>query len=260
MNNKEQVKWRLPALIREWETFLYVCLHDPEIGDSAYRTYHQYLYNSQLNGDNCPTINELSNIRGKGEKTIAGYIRELVGAGYITRERRVEGTYITWIEDIEQTPHLKEVAREYKENRDATKWDYPKTEFAKLALNVCGRNNFPSVDAKSRWEAIESAMRPLKLGGSVKFPKQWVEEMIDWAYNKNFQIRNLSFDSRRIEVSFVGLLSAIENTGNRDEWKSKVINDGTLEFSDEDLAADIYVGVDNYGELLPEFRGIYEER
>lgn len=127
----DEIRYRNPAKAVGYANLLHVCMMDPRISDGAYRTYHAYLYYAHQNGQCFPFRSTIAELRGVSERAITRHNRELEDAGYITRQRRMDDSSITYIEDIEQNSYLKELGKGVLDNRREKNGTSQVTELAR---------------------------------------------------------------------------------------------------------------------------------
>lgn len=105
-----EIRFRNPVQSLGFAQIQHIITLDPEISDGAYRYYALLFYWAQQNDCCWPRQQTIAELWGRDARTIRRYNQELEDAGYITRQRRMRSSSITWIEDINEIPRLKERA------------------------------------------------------------------------------------------------------------------------------------------------------
>ncbi len=113
----EEIRFRNPVKGVGFVMLSHVITLDPELSDGAYRTYATYIMYAQQNDKCWPGRDRMASDRQKGEATITRHNQELESLGYITRERRLDTSSITWIEDPESNPRLVKIAKDIQDSR-----------------------------------------------------------------------------------------------------------------------------------------------
>ena len=106
----EQIQYRNPVKSAGWATAYHAMTLDDRISDGAYRLFMVYEMHAQQKDSCFPGRKRLAAMLKCSEPTISRYNTELENAGYITRQRRIGTSSMTYIEDYEQIPYLKEIA------------------------------------------------------------------------------------------------------------------------------------------------------
>jgi len=113
----ENIKWRNPVQACGWAGLYHAATLDPRITDGALRLYCLLLMHAQQKGVCWPGVAKLAFLLDKDPKTVKRRVANLVEHGYITRERRLGDSSITWIEDLTADPYLRTVALAELERR-----------------------------------------------------------------------------------------------------------------------------------------------
>jgi len=110
--SSENVVFRNPVQKFGFAQMAHLMGIDPELSDGAYRTYARYIKYAQQKGQCFPGAERMARDRKKTRVTISRHTAELVRLGYITRERRLGTSSMTYIEDVNQIPRLIELAKQ----------------------------------------------------------------------------------------------------------------------------------------------------
>jgi hypothetical protein len=115
-----EVRWRNPIKAIGYAQIEHIITFDQEISAAAYRLYAAYLFYAHR-GEKCwPSSATIGKLLGATHYTVTKLNEELEKAGYIIRQRRVNKTSITWMEDIDCIPRLKELAKNLLEARNSS--------------------------------------------------------------------------------------------------------------------------------------------
>ena len=109
----EQAQYRNPVKAVGHAQLYHAATLDPRISDGAYRLFSLYLMYAQQKDLCWPASATLADMFDCTSVTISRRNKELEDAGYITRQRRIGQTSITWIEDVEDIPFLQDLARKH---------------------------------------------------------------------------------------------------------------------------------------------------
>lgn len=128
----EHIAFRNPVKAVGYSQMYHMATLDPRITDGAYRLLALYLMYAQQKGACWPGRDRLAEELYIQPVTISRRNDELVKAGYILRESRGKGhSWMTYIEDYEQIPFLKQKASELLSAR-GVKNDMPKDSVSKM--------------------------------------------------------------------------------------------------------------------------------
>lgn len=121
------------------------------------------------------------------------------------------------------------------------KWMIPTTDFQRSVLAACGRRYWPDKQARGReirlqFILIERAMMPLASGQVSEYPREWVDNCLEWFAKKNKSgyvplqalLTLLKDEDRKNE--FVGKWKSGHKAGNyaTDPYGSGDVGRGTL--------------------------------
>lgn len=109
-NAPEQITYRNPVKGAGWAQVYHAITLDDRISHGAYRLLMLYEMHAQQKDLCWPGRQRLAEMLKCSEVTISRYNGELEEAGYITRQRRLGTSSMTYIEDYEQIPYLRELA------------------------------------------------------------------------------------------------------------------------------------------------------
>jgi len=105
------LKFRNVVQSAGWAGLYHAATLDHRVTDGALRLYLVLLMHAQQ-ADSCyPGRERLAALMGVTEKTITRRMSNLVKAGYVTRERQMGTSSITWIEDLTRNAQVVAVAR-----------------------------------------------------------------------------------------------------------------------------------------------------
>jgi DNA-binding MarR family transcriptional regulator len=107
---QDEVRYRNPVKEVGFAMVYHMMTLDDRIGDGAFRLYCRYLFYSQQKSKCWPGRDTLAKVLGVGVATISRWNKELETAGYITRQRRLGTSSITWIEDVESIETISNAA------------------------------------------------------------------------------------------------------------------------------------------------------
>jgi len=113
-----EIRWRNPVKRLGFAQIEHAITFDPLISASGYRLYSAYLYYAHQ-GENCwPSTATIGRLLDLTPYMVSKLNVELENAGYITRERRMHKSSITWMEDVGKIPRLQELAKALLEGRN----------------------------------------------------------------------------------------------------------------------------------------------
>lgn len=113
-----QTQYRNPVKAAGHAQVYHMATLDDRISDGAYRLFSLYMMHAQQKDLCWPSRARLADMLKCSEQTISRYNRDLEEAGYITRQRRLGTSSITWIEDVEDIPYLRDLAQQHLSSRN----------------------------------------------------------------------------------------------------------------------------------------------
>lgn len=113
-------------------------------------------------------------------------------------------------EELPEEPYYVDFEDEVE--KEPPKWKSPKTPLGEKALAACGRKYFKDKKEGSKWRMIEKCSLPLASGIDSVYPKEWIEQMIDWAKTRNHF---------RVIIVFPALMKSIKNEAAITDFKAK---------------------------------------
>lgn len=114
----QEIRYRNPVKAAGYAQVYHMATLDPRITDGAYRLFSLYLMHAHQKDLCWPGRPKLADLMNCSEQTISRRNRDLEAAGYITRQRRMGATSITWIEDVEDIPYLRDLAQQHLSSRN----------------------------------------------------------------------------------------------------------------------------------------------
>jgi DNA-binding transcriptional ArsR family regulator len=115
-DEQEQIKYRNPIKNFGFAMLPHAITLDKELPDGAYRLLALYMKYAHQQETCWPSRERIADELGVSLPTISRHNTALVQLGYITRQKRMGKSWLTWIEDFELNPRLKEIVTEYRKD------------------------------------------------------------------------------------------------------------------------------------------------
>jgi len=106
------------------------------------------------------------------------------------------------------------------EMRGSEKWKKPTSSLCEEAFRATGRKSFTDKRERSMWVGIDKASGAWDGRGVVKYPTEYILDMIKWAERENIAYQNAKLTSS-VKITFSNLIKAIKNEERRSEWVSR---------------------------------------
>jgi hypothetical protein len=106
------------------------------------------------------------------------------------------------------------------EMRGSVKWKKPTSSLCEEAFRATGKKSFTDKRERSMWVGIDKESGPWDGRGVVKYPTEYVRDMIKWAEKENNAYQSATLTSS-VKITFSNLIKAIKNEERRSEWVSR---------------------------------------